>query len=151
LKVRHEIGITFDQEKFKSLPKEKMEEMSASLKENHGGYCIVCYSSFSDADNDPTCKPLSLECGHEFCVGCWKENLKELVVNGAHKSLKTPCPQSGCNLLVPHSIFQSLFSSKNSEDSVILKKYMRWHCQSFTDDNKDVKWCPFTKDCEYAA
>ena len=31
----------------------------------------------------------------------------------------------------------------------VLKKYMRWHCQSFTDDNQYVKWCPFSKECNY--
>ena len=26
------------------------------------------------------------------------------------------------------------------------------HCKSFTDNNKSVKWCPYSKDgCEYAA
>ena len=91
-KVRTEIGIEFDQVKFKNQPKDKIAEMNASLKENHGGYCIVCYSSFSEGENDPSSKALALECGHEFCVGCWKENLKELVLNGAQKSLKAPCP-----------------------------------------------------------
>jgi hypothetical protein len=42
-------------------------------------------------------------------------------------------------------------SGQNQEDSLVYKKYMRWHCQSFTDDNKNVKWCPFSRECEYAA
>ena len=26
------------------------------------------------------------------------------------------------------------------------------HCKSFTDNNKSVKWCPYSKEgCEYAA
>jgi ariadne-1 len=31
-----------------------------------------------------------------------------------------------------------------------MKKYLRWHCKSFTDDNKNVKWCPYNQECEYA-
>lgn len=25
------------------------------------------------------------------------------------------------------------------------------HCKSFTDDNRMVKWCPYVKECDYAA
>lgn len=33
-----------------------------------------------------------------------------------------------------------------------MKKYVLMNCKSFTDNNKSVKWCPYTKDgCEYAA
>lgn len=32
----------------------------------------------------------------------------------------------------------------------MLKKYLQWHCKSFTDDNRNVKWCPYTKECSYA-
>ncbi len=29
-----------------------------------------------------------------------------------------------------------------------LKTYMKWFCKSFTDDNKNVRWCPF-QGCDY--
>lgn len=45
---------------------------------------------------------------------------------------------------VPHSFFINIF-----KDSPLLKKYQRWLCLSFTNDNKDVKWCPNTG-CDYA-
>jgi ariadne-1 len=62
-------------------------------------------------------------------------------------------------MVVPHSLFLKIFgegkkdgkSITDKEDNATYKKYMRWHCQSFTDDNKNVKWCPYTKECEYAA
>lgn len=39
----------------------------------------------------------------------------------------------------------------NSNDrGQILKLYLRWHCKSFTDDNRNVRWCPYSKECEYA-
>ena len=89
---------------------------------------------------------MSLDCKHEFCKSCWRDYLKEIVINDTKKSLRAPCQQSGCNLVVPHSMFQ-----KVNLDAATYKKYMRWHCQSFTDDNKNVKWCPYSKDCDYAA
>ena len=52
---------------------------------------------------------------------------------------------------MPHSTIVRLFSEKNSIDhEILLKKYLRWHCKSFTDDNRMVRWCPYTKDCNYA-
>lgn len=132
--------------------------MDASLSQNHGGMCIVCYSDFANK-TDPNCEPISLDCKHEFCLGCWKDHLKEIIVNGNKKSLKAPCQQNGCNLVVPHSMFGKIFgegkktgkSRQDIEDNQIYNKYMRWHCQSFTDDNKNVKWCPYSKECDYAA
>ena len=133
-------------------------EMSSSLSSNHGGLCIVCYSKFSNK-GDPNCESISLDCKHEFCLGCWKDYLKEIVINGNKKSLKASCQQSGCNLVVPHSMFIKIFgygkkagnSIEAKEDKNIFKKYMRWHCQSFTDDNRNVRWCPYSKECEFAA
>lgn len=52
---------------------------------------------------------------------------------------------------VPHSLFISLFDTKDSKDKKILNKYLRWNCQSFTDDNRNIQWCPYTKECDYAA
>ena len=44
-----------------------------------------------------------------------------------------------------------LFTEKDSiDDNLILKKYLRWHCKSFTDDNRMVRWCPYSKECQYA-
>lgn len=39
---------------------------------------------------------------------------------------------------VPHSIWKEVF--EGLEESY--KQYIKFHCQSFTDDNKSVKWCP---------
>lgn len=32
----------------------------------------------------------------------------------------------------------------------MIEKYYRWHCQSFTDDNQSVQWCP-AQSCKYGA
>jgi ariadne-1 len=51
-------------------------------------------------------------------------------------------------MVVTHSIFLRVLSSPENKDT--LRKYMKWHCKSFTDDNKNVKWCPYSHECEYA-
>lgn len=107
--VRIDIGILFDKKKFQSLDQLQKMEMSASLKENHGGMCIVCYSELSNKGDEEV---ISLDCKHEFCKGCWRDYLKEIVLNDTKKSLKAPCQQSGCNLVVPHSLFLKIFGEK---------------------------------------
>ena len=94
---------------------------------------------------------MSLKCGHQFCRECWRFFIEEKVQAGSTESLAIPCQQDGCNMKVPHSTIVRLFNEKNSiDEELLLKKYLRWHCKSFTDDNKSVKWCPYTKDCQYA-
>ena len=59
-KLKKKLGIEFD----KTLNKDKT--ISASLAENNGGCCIVCYGSFDEAikTNDKDGQSLSLSCGH---------------------------------------------------------------------------------------
>ena len=52
------------------------------------------------------------------------------------------CPQFGCNVVVPHSMFISLLKGES------LITYMKWHCKAYTDDNKNVRWCPY-QGCDY--
>lgn len=113
----------------------------------------MCYGSFSEAKKtgDFEGTPLSLKCGHEFCRACWRDFLSQRIKEGSTESLVTPCQQEGCNMKVPHSIVVQLFSERQTiDDSLQLNRYLRWHCKSFTDDNRSVKWCPYTKDCNYA-
>ena len=45
-------------------------------------------------------------------------------------------------MVVPHSMFISLLEG---DDAAM---YMKWTCKSFTDDNKNVRWCP-NKGCDF--
>ncbi len=47
-----------------------------------------------------------------------------------------------CNVIVPHSQFIKYL--KNDD----LKTYMKWYCKAYTDDNKNVRWCPYSG-CDY--
>ena len=42
--------------------------MSGSLAANNGGMCVVCYTDFADAKTDKTATPISMSCGHQFCL-----------------------------------------------------------------------------------
>lgn len=144
---RYEIGITPNKKMLEGLSSSQMQEINASKKEYNGGYCTVCYANFADMKTDPLSEPCSLVCGHQFCIGCWTEYLAERIKQSAKNSLTTKCQQKGCNMVVPYSLFVSIFEAKNP---TLMKRYQRYHCQSYTDDNSMVRWCPF-RNCDYAA
>lgn len=77
ISVKYTTGILYDQKKGNAMPKNKLKELNASCKENNGGICIVCYSSFEDVNTDPSCEMMELKCRHQFCRGCWTDYLTE--------------------------------------------------------------------------
>jgi len=103
------------------------------LQKNNKGYCIVCYADFGTAKEDPQCEALQLECGHQFCLGCWTEYLAEQVQAGSKACTTTRCQQVGCNMVVPHSFFMECL-----KDHPLLIKYKRWLCLSFTEENQKI-------------
>ena len=66
--LRYKIGLEFDPE----IPKKK-PIVNQSLKGKNEGYCMICYEVFSQVDGNQ--KALSLGCGHQFCLGDWREYL----------------------------------------------------------------------------
>ena len=152
-KLKYEAGITYDTNIEKSMDKQQMMTFNASKKQNNGGYCMVCYADFnaSKKSGDKEGMPLELCCGHQFCQGCWRDWFLVNIDADSKKSLNTRCQQFGCNVIVPHSMFYKLFDTKNDDNRKVLNRYLRWNCQSFTDDNKNVKWCPYSKECDFAA
>mmetsp|Transcript_1826 Transcript_1826/g.2594 ORF Transcript_1826/g.2594 Transcript_1826/m.2594 type:complete len:270 (-) Transcript_1826:673-1482(-) len=121
------LGLEFDS-------KAATPEMGASLPEMHGGYCPICYEKIDEGNS------FALACKHTFCNECWKEYLTTKVESGP-EGVNSLCQQAGCNMRVPHSTFLSQL-----EDSPGVKEtYWKWLCKNYTDDNKNVKWCPNPK------
>jgi ariadne-1 len=134
-KLRMKIGLDFDPAINKKFP----FVQGSSMAKNEG-YCIVCYCKFgSEADT----KPYALKCGHTFCSDDWKCYLVQKVNEGS-TALNSKCPQHECNLIVPHTTFLHFLKGDD------LKTYMKWYCKSFTDDNKNVRWCPYAG-CDFCA
>jgi|688.fasta_scaffold1570064_1 hypothetical protein len=72
-KLELSLGIIFD----KSLPFIK-PHINSSLMKNNGGMCLICYDSIPTASSR-----FGLEqCGHTFCLGCWREYLQKKVEEG---------------------------------------------------------------------
>lgn len=57
------------------------------------------------------------------------------------------CPQLRCNVVIPHSVYLSFLTKFTEDDNQnYLEKYQQWHCKEFTEENRNIKWCP-GKDC----
>ena len=100
----------------------KKEKILSSTK-----YCLVC---FADYDKDTF---YFLQCGHNFCNDCWSGHL-ESKTEDILTMISATCPQQGCPLVVPESIFRK-FLCKNSLE--IMNKAI---LKNFTDNNSDLKW-----------
>ena len=108
--------------------------MAASKPDQHGGYCMICYSELNDSNSK------SLPCGHTFCTECWQEYLVEKV-NEGYMGIYANCMQNGCNMMVTHSMFVELLENCPKEKV----SYWKWLCKSFTEENSNIQWCSNAK------
>ena len=85
-----------------------------------------------------------MKCGHAFCKDCWHEYFKEKLKLGP-TCVYAKCMQTKCPLSVNHTMWRWVL--ENDETNLAL--YNKFHCKNFTDDNKNVQWCP-APGCDYA-
>ena len=85
------MGLDFDKNTIDKMSSAEQKNVNASLAKYNGGFCIVCYANFDDVKKDKDSKAFSMECGHQFCLACWKEYLIEKVSSGSQLCLKTKC------------------------------------------------------------
>lgn len=98
--------------------------MSASLPENHEGYCVICYTELDDTNS------FALECKHTFCTYCWGDMIKDKVKTDCF-GIDSTCMQAGCNLKVGHSAYLKFLE----DDPEIMDKYWKWLVKSLTDQS----------------
>ena len=126
---RKKFGIDQDENSLKELATEKVS--------SNTNYCLICYSPV-DIKNKSDC--FALRCGHVFCNDCWKD----FIVNKLDDyfcCLYSTCPQKGCNLKIPESLFFKYLKGDNANN----ERYEKIVLRNFTENNNNVKWCP--KDC----
>ncbi len=128
-KNRKKIGIDSDENSVKQLAKENVIINS--------DFCLICYSPVK-IKSKIDC--FALKCGHVFCNDCWKD----FIVNKLDDyfcCLYSSCPQKGCNLKIPESLFTKLLKA----DKMNNERYEKIVLRNFTENNINIKWCP--KDC----
>ena len=97
--------------------------------------CEVCYEEYTSADAW-VCTP---ECGHYLCRDCYTEYVDGQLSKGI-ECVSTPCPRSGCGMLVPFKLFDELLEPSKAE------KFNKLRVSSYVDLYKERKWCP-TPNC----
>jgi ariadne-1 len=97
--------------------------------------CYICYSKLDIETSD------ALKCGHYFCSGCWNDYFKNKLTDGYHCVFAT-CPYFKCPLAVTHATWLRHLDGADKQ------KYINFHCKSYTDDTKSIKWCP-SPGCKY--
>lgn len=122
-------GIDQDENSIKELKKQKAE--------TNTNYCLICYLPV-DNKNKSDC--FALRCNHVFCNDCWEGFIVSLL-DDYFCCLYSTCPQKGCNLKIPESVFL-----KNlKEDKINNERFEKIVLRNFTENNINIKWCP--KDC----
>lgn len=138
--IEAEVGLVYD----KKLT-DKYPDIVNSLAHKNQNICSICFIDFYPQGSFE--KPFSLVCGHQYCSFCWSNYLKSKVSEEGVMCVFTKCPQLRCNVVVPHSIFWKFLTMFTDDDKVnFLEKYLQWHCKEFTEENRNIKWCP-GKDC----
>jgi ariadne-1 len=99
-------------------------------------------------DKVPPDQAFATNCGHVFCVDCWKGFVLASINDGMSCVFAT-CPGMACEKdhahkfgcacheMVPASVFRRFIS-----DEKLLGKYDDWVLNSFVEGQRSVKWCP---------
>lgn len=91
--------------------------------------CVICCSI--RPPNDVT----GLECGHSFCIECWRQYLRiKIMDEGIGQTI--PCPAK-CDILVDDKMVLSLIN-----ESAVRRKYQHLITNSFVECNRNMRWCP---------
>ncbi len=126
---RKNFGIDEDDNSIKLLAKNNIQKNSK--------YCLICYSEI-DYIKKTDCD--SLKCFHNFCKDCWKVFIISKL-DDYFCCLYSTCPQKDCNLKIPESFFLKYLK----EDNDNMERYEKIVLKNFTENNKNIKWCP--RDC----
>ncbi|KAL0290675.1 UNVERIFIED_CONTAM: putative E3 ubiquitin-protein ligase ARI8 [Sesamum calycinum] len=98
--------------------------------------CGICFETY------PLDRMSAADCGHPFCVICWKGYIST-AVNDGPGCLMLRCPDPSCGAAVGQDMVNRLASKDDKE------KYNRYFLRSFIEDNRKTKWCP-APGCDYA-
>mmetsp|Transcript_6870 Transcript_6870/g.8675 ORF Transcript_6870/g.8675 Transcript_6870/m.8675 type:complete len:594 (-) Transcript_6870:266-2047(-) len=115
-----------------------IEDVSSSNNQNLNGNqqsqeqilkdCTICY------DEKPQEEMLSMPCGHEFCLECWKSQIQITLESGPSCILAT-CPAEKCNEIVTEEEV-----SKVAQE--LLPKFTKYQLRNFVELNGTSRWCP---------
>lgn len=127
---RKKCGLEADDEARKEL--EMINKKRGGIKDSN--LCRICEVS----EIDKTAH--ALKCGHKFCSECW-EGYIDYKMEDLMTCITATCPQKGCNIVVPETVFYKFLEDKPS----LKEEYQKALFKNFTEYNSDIKWCPNPK------
>ncbi|KAL9918248.1 E3 ubiquitin-protein ligase ariadne-1-like isoform 1-T3 [Glossina fuscipes fuscipes] len=107
------------------------------LKDNSAEECKICFS------NLPSDLMMALECGHSFCLMCWREYVRTKIVDGGLDPLIV-CAAHYCGVLMDDITVIELL-----DDQDVRLRYWQFITNKFVQCNELIRWCP-SPNCTYA-
>lgn len=93
--------------------------------------CIICFDLY------PLAQTFSLHCNHKYyCLGCWKEYLKELTFRSGSQVINSKCIFPKCPIKINSDNFKKLAEPKDFE------RYMYFFTKNYVESDKHLAFCP---------
>lgn len=108
------------------------------MENNPDADCLICYGETLDEDNS-----FALACGHTFCRDCWIDSIRTSLTTGIN-NWSSGCPQIGCNMTLGHLQIQELIKV----DCELMDRYWKNLCKSYTEEDKQFRYCSNPK-CDW--
>lgn len=96
---------------------------------NNDKMCYICCEEYDDEKNF-----YSLECGHKYCVNCWRI----LLINEVNKGtscINVKCPEEKCQCRISDEVFKMFLDEEH------WNRYLYLLAKSFIYDCPDFKEC----------
>ncbi|KAL5987145.1 hypothetical protein ACLOJK_041141 [Asimina triloba] len=100
---------------------------------------VTCNICFDNVSGDAV---TTMDCGHCFCNGCWREHFLVKISDGESRHIR--CMEHKCNAICDEAVVRHLVSMKRPD---MAKRFDRYLLESYIEDNKKVKWCPSVPHC----
>ncbi|KAF7319644.1 RBR-type E3 ubiquitin transferase [Mycena chlorophos] len=91
--------------------------------------CSICF------DESPDLKPLSLECGHKACSGCWEAYIESKITTEAEHVCR--CMAEGCGLVAPDAFIRTAVSDD------IYERFEELLVRHYVGCTSTLKFCPY--------
>jgi ariadne-1 len=107
--------------------------------------CPICF------DDSPDLQPVSLDCTHSFCSGCWMAYVNSKVRDEAEHCIR--CMAEGCalvaldsfvrSILIPEPSARTLDRIEARENAVTWARFQELVLRHFVGSNPNLKYCPY--------
>eukprot|EP01084_Bolivina_argentea_P161276 280778_1 len=107
------------------------------VQQNGSFYCVLCVTQYTECAS--TCTFYPLQCGHQYCVECWRQYVHAQMEKGP-RCVFTKCIDPQCKLTLRPAVFATFLTSKYRI------KYEEYIVHSLVSGVASIKWCP-GKEC----